>query len=37
MKGLTGRPRLAIPLEDIVREVWATGNQTHAAANLGGS
>ena len=35
MKPLTGRPRLDIPLVDILEAVHATGNQSHAAANLG--
>ena len=32
---LRGRPRLDIPLEKILEAVRATGNQTHAALNLG--
>ena len=32
---LRGRPKLDIPLEEILVAVRATGNQTHAAANLG--
>ena len=32
---LRGRPKLDIPLEEILEAVRATGNQTQAAMNLG--
>ena len=35
MKPRTGRPRLDIPLVEILEAVRVTGNQTHAADRLG--